>query len=143
MSTFTIEGGLRLKGSIEPQGAKNEALQILCATLLTNEKVTINNIPDIRDVNKLIDLIGDIGVEVERENRNKVSFTAKNINSDFLSSREYLELSSALRGSVMLLGPLLARTGSASMPKPGGDKIGRRRVDTHFTGFDRFQFRQR
>lgn len=137
MSTFTIEGGLRLKGSIEPQGAKNEALQILCAALLTEEKITINNIPDIRDVNKLIDLISDIGVEVIRESRSKVSFFAKNINGDFLKSQDYINLSSALRGSVMLLGPLLARTGSASMPKPGGDKIGRRRVDTHFTGFEK------
>ncbi|MDX2414038.1 MAG: UDP-N-acetylglucosamine 1-carboxyvinyltransferase [Bacteroidales bacterium] len=137
MSTFIIEGGYRLKGSIEPQGAKNEALQILCATLLTKDKVCINNIPDIRDVNKLIDLIGDIGVKVDRANRNKVTLCAENINSDFLKTKEYTELSSALRGSVMLLGPLLAREGSASMPKPGGDKIGRRRVDTHFTGFEK------
>ncbi len=135
MSTFVIEGGRKLSGSIEPQGAKNEALQIICATLLTSEKVTINNLPDIRDVNKLIDLIADMGVEVRRETRNIVSFKAAAIDNKFLQSQDYFQKSSALRGSVMLLGPLLARQGYANMPKPGGDKIGRRRVDTHFTGF--------
>jgi UDP-N-acetylglucosamine 1-carboxyvinyltransferase len=137
MSTFVIEGGKRLSGSIEPQGAKNEALQIISASLLTSEKVTINNIPDIRDVNKLIELLMEIGVDVRRETRNCVSLTAANINKDFLNSPEYIQLSSSLRGSVMLIGPLLAREGSATMPKPGGDKIGRRRVDTHFAGFSK------
>lgn len=135
MSTFVIEGGRKLSGSIEPQGAKNEALQIICAALLTSEKVTINNLPDIRDVNKLIDLIAEMGVEVRREARNIVSFKAAAIDNKFLQSHDYIQKSSALRGSVMLLGPLLAREGYANMPKPGGDKIGRRRVDTHFTGF--------
>ena len=135
MSTFVIEGGHRLSGSIEPQGAKNEALQVICATLLTTEKVTINNIPDIRDVNRLIDLVSEIGVEVSRHSASSCSFRADKIDTDFLQTEEYIAKSSALRGSVMLIGPLLARTGKASMPKPGGDKIGRRRVDTHFTGF--------
>ncbi len=137
MSTFVIEGGRKLSGNIEPQGAKNEALQVICAVLLTSEKVTIHNIPDIRDVNRLIDLIADIGVEVRRETHSSVSFKATSIDDKFLQSPEYIQLSSSLRGSVMLLGPLLARQGFATMPKPGGDKIGRRRVDTHFTGFSK------
>lgn len=137
MSTFVIEGGRKLSGNIEPQGAKNEALQIICAALLTCEKVTINNLPDIRDVNKLIDLIAEMGVEVRRETRSIVSFKATAIDNKFLQSQDYIQKSSALRGSVMLLGPLLAREGYANMPKPGGDKIGRRRVDTHFTGFSK------
>ena len=137
MSTFVIEGGTKLSGSIEPQGAKNEALQIICATLLTEEQVTINNLPDIRDVNKLIDLIAEMGVEIRRETSSSVSFKAARINSSFLKTPDYIGKSSALRGSVMLMGPLLAREGRASMPKPGGDKIGRRRVDTHFAGFEK------
>lgn len=137
MSTFIIEGGKRLAGSIEPQGAKNEALQIICAVVLTSEQVTINNIPDIRDVNKLIDLLIEMGVEVRRETRSCISFKADKIDKKYLQSQEYIQKSSLLRGSVMLLGPLLAREGKATMPKPGGDKIGRRRMDTHFTGFSK------
>ncbi|MEE4115246.1 MAG: UDP-N-acetylglucosamine 1-carboxyvinyltransferase [Marinilabiliaceae bacterium] len=137
MSTFVIEGGLRLNGSIEPQGAKNEALQIICACLLTSEEVNIYNLPDIRDVNKLIDLIADMGVEIIRKSRHSIKVRAINLDKSFLNTSEYIERSSALRGSVMLMGPLLAREGTASMPKPGGDKIGRRRVDTHFTGFEK------
>ena len=135
MSSFRIRGGKQLKGEIIPQGAKNEALQILCAVLLTEEPVTINNIPDIRDVNKLIELIGDLGCTVERLGKGSVRFTAKTINLDFLQTADYRAKAAALRGSVMLLGPILARFGEANIPKPGGDKIGRRRLDTHFLGF--------
>lgn len=137
MSSFVIKGGKKLKGEIHPQGAKNEALQILCAVLLTPEKVTINNIPNIRDVIKLIDLIESIGVKVEKINESSYSFTAKNINFDYLHSEEYSEKSTSLRGSIMMIGPLLARFGKGYIPKPGGDKIGRRRVDTHFIGFEK------
>ena len=135
MSSFRIRGGKRLKGEIVPQGAKNEALQILCAVLLTEEPVTINNIPDIRDVNKLIELIGDLGCTVEHLGKGTVRFTAKNIDLNFLQTDDYRKKAAALRGSVMLLGPILARFGEANIPKPGGDKIGRRRLDTHFLGF--------
>ncbi|MFM7194447.1 MAG: UDP-N-acetylglucosamine 1-carboxyvinyltransferase [Bacteroidota bacterium] len=135
MSSFRIRGGKRLKGEIVPQGAKNEALQILCAVLLTEEPVTINNIPDIRDVNKLIELIGDLGCTVEHLGKGSVRFTAKKINLEFLQTEDYRKKAAALRGSVMLLGPILARFGEANIPKPGGDKIGRRRLDTHFLGF--------
>ena len=135
MSSFRIKGGLKLKGEIHPQGAKNEALQILCAPLLTAEPVTIHNIPDIIDVNKLIELLGDLGCKVEKLGKGSYRFTAANVNTAYLSSDEYRKKASALRGSVMLLGPILARFGSASIPKPGGDKIGRRRLDTHFLGF--------
>ncbi|MDT8400138.1 MAG: UDP-N-acetylglucosamine 1-carboxyvinyltransferase [Bacteroidales bacterium] len=135
MSKFIVEGGRKLKGKIQPQGAKNEALQVICATLLTSEKVIINNIPDIRDVNKLIELLTSLGSHVEKLKEGTYSFQAANLNLDYLESPEYIIQSSALRGSVMILGPLLARYGKASMPNPGGDKIGRRKVDTHLTGF--------
>jgi UDP-N-acetylglucosamine 1-carboxyvinyltransferase len=135
MTSFKIKGGTRLKGEIIPQGAKNEALQVLCAPLLTAEPVTIHNIPDILDVNKLIELIGDLGCKVEKLGTGSYRFTASNINIDYLKTKEYRKKAAALRGSVMLLGPILARFGEANIPKPGGDKIGRRRLDTHFLGF--------
>ncbi len=135
MSSFRIKGGIKLKGDIHPQGAKNEALQVLCAPLLTAEPVTIHNIPDIIDVNKLIELLGDLGCKVEKLKKGSYRFTASNVNTEYLKSEEYRKKAGALRGSVMLLGPILARFGSASIPKPGGDKIGRRRLDTHFLGF--------
>ncbi|HYW95038.1 MAG TPA: UDP-N-acetylglucosamine 1-carboxyvinyltransferase [Bacteroidales bacterium] len=135
MSSFRIEGGHRLKGEIIPQGAKNEALQILCATLLTPDTVTISNIPDIRDVNKLIELLGDIGVEIVKKDQNTYSFKAAHVDISYLQSDDFKEKSATLRGSVMIVGPLLGRFGEAYIPKPGGDKIGRRRLDTHFTGF--------
>ena len=135
MSSFRIRGGNRLRGEIIPQGAKNEALQILCAVLLTDQPVTIHNIPDIRDVNKLIELIGSLGCKTEFLEKGTVRFTASAINLEYLQSDDYRAKASALRGSVMLLGPILARFGEANIPKPGGDKIGRRRLDTHFLGF--------
>jgi UDP-N-acetylglucosamine 1-carboxyvinyltransferase len=135
MSSFRIEGGHKLSGEITPQGAKNEALQILCATLLTSEPVTISNIPNIRDVKKLIELLNDMGVRVEKHSPNKYTFTAAKINLKYLETSDFYEKSTALRGSVMIVGPLLARYGKAFIPKPGGDKIGRRRLDTHFIGF--------
>jgi len=144
MSSFVIRGGIQLKGDITPQGAKNEALQIISAVLLTPEKVTIHNIPNIRDVNKLIDLIESIGVKVEKLNESSYAFTAKEIDFDYLKTEEYREKSISLRGSIMMIGPLLTRFGKGYIPKPGGDKIGRRRVDTHFIGFEklgaRFEF---
>lgn len=135
MSSFRIKGGNRLKGEIIPQGAKNEALQILCAVLLTSEPVTVHNIPDIVDVNKLIELLGDLGCKVERLDKQSYRFTATSINIKHLETESYRKKAAALRGSVMLLGPILSRYGKASIPKPGGDKIGRRRLDTHFIGF--------
>ncbi|MFM7488505.1 MAG: UDP-N-acetylglucosamine 1-carboxyvinyltransferase [Cytophagales bacterium] len=135
MSSFKIKGGIKLKGEIIPQGAKNEALQVLCAPLLTAAPVTIHNVPDIVDVNKLIELIGDLGCKVEKLGRGSFRFTAVNINTSFLKTDAYRKKAAALRGSVMLLGPILARYGEANIPKPGGDKIGRRRLDTHFIGF--------
>ncbi len=135
--TFEVTGGTQLKGEITPQGAKNEALQILCAVLLTPETVTIHNIPNIRDVNKLIELLADLGVEVQKLSESSYSFTAKNVNMDFLETPAFRQKAAALRGSIMILGPLLARFGKAKMPKPGGDKIGRRRLDTHFLGFQK------
>jgi UDP-N-acetylglucosamine 1-carboxyvinyltransferase len=135
MSSFRIQGGKKLSGEITPQGAKNEALQIVCAVLLTEESVVIHNIPDIRDVNKLIELVADLGCTVEKISKGSYKFTAKNINLNFLKSDDYRAKAAALRGSVMLLGPILARYGEANIPKPGGDKIGRRRLDTHFIGF--------
>ena len=144
MGTFIVQGGKPLKGEIIPQGAKNEALQVICAVLLTSEKVTIKNIPDISDVNKLIELIGCMGVNVTRESESVTSFEAVNVNLDYLQTGEFRAQSSSLRGSIMIVGPLLARFGKAFIPKPGGDKIGRRRVDTHFIGFQklgaRFEF---
>ncbi len=137
MSIFRIKGGKKLKGEITPQGAKNEALQIISAVLLTDQPVTIHNIPDIRDVNKLIELVGDLGCKVEKLNEGAYRFTAEKINTHFLETDEYRSKAAALRGSVMLLGPILARFGKASIPKPGGDKIGRRRLDTHFIGFQK------
>ncbi len=135
MGTFKIEGGHKLHGEITPQGAKNEALQILCAVLLTPESVTINNIPDIVDVNKLIALLQDLGVKVQKENKGTYSFKADEVNLDYLQSQQFKKDGSGLRGSIMLVGPLLARFGQGYIPKPGGDKIGRRRLDTHFEGF--------
>lgn len=135
MSSFRIKGGKKLSGEIIPQGAKNEALQIICATLLTEQPMTIHNIPDILDVNKLIALVGDLGCTVEKIKHGSYTFTAKNINLNFLKTDDYRAKAAALRGSVMLLGPILARFGEANIPKPGGDKIGRRRLDTHFIGF--------
>ncbi len=137
MNTFKIEGRKSLRGEIIPQGAKNEALQIICATLLSADPITINKVPDIRDVNKLIELVASLGVKVEKLGEESYRFTAANIHVDFLESDAYREKAASLRGSVMLLGPILARYGKASIPKPGGDKIGRRRLDTHFIGFQK------
>lgn len=137
MSAFEIIGGQKLKGEIIPQGAKNEALQILCAVLLTPEKVTISNIPDIVDVNKLIALLGDLGVKVEKINADTYTFQADNVNIDYLNSPEFKKKGGGLRGSIMIIGPLLSRFGKGYIPKPGGDKIGRRRLDTHFIGFQK------
>lgn len=136
MATFRVEGGHRLKGELVPQGAKNEALQILSAVLLTSEEVIVENVPDILDVNKLIELLADLGVKVEKLSKDKYSFCAADIDLKFLETSEFCKKSAALRGSVMLSGPLLARFGFAYMPKPGGDKIGRRRLDTHLIGFE-------
>ena len=133
--TFVIEGGHRLHGTIIPQGAKNEALQILCATLLTTEQVTVYNLPDIQDVNNLIDILREMGVEVSRLQDGGWSFRATTLDEEFLCSPRYIKQSASLRGSIMLAGPLLARTGKALVPRPGGDRIGRRRLDTHFQGF--------
>jgi UDP-N-acetylglucosamine 1-carboxyvinyltransferase len=137
MNAFEIIGGKKLKGEIQPQGAKNEALQILSAVLLTDEKITISNIPDIQDVNKLIELLGDLGVEVERLSKDTYTFKAANINLDFFKSETFKRKGGSLRGSIMIVGPLLGRFGRAAIPKPGGDKIGRRRLDTHFLGFEK------
>ena len=137
MASFIIEGGHLLQGTITPQGAKNEALQVICATLLTEEKVIIHNIPDIRDVNNLIQLLRDIGVKVNRLSENSYSFQADELKLDYLESDEFVMKCAALRGSVLMIGPLLARMGKAIITKPGGDKIGRRRLDTHFLGFEK------
>ncbi|GAB5557310.1 MAG: UDP-N-acetylglucosamine 1-carboxyvinyltransferase [Schleiferiaceae bacterium] len=137
MGTFQITGGKALKGELVPQGAKNEALQILCAVLLTKEKVTISNIPNIRDVNKLIDILEDLGVAIQKKGKGSYVFQAKDVNLDYLHSDEFRVKGASLRGSIMIVGPLLARFGKGYIPKPGGDKIGRRRLDTHFIGFER------
>ncbi len=137
MSSFKIEGGYKLYGDLEPQGAKNEALQIICATLLTAEKTVVKNIPEIRDVLKLIEILRGLGVEVERIKKGEYSFDASKINIDFLKSPEYAKQAAVLRGSIMIIGPLLARFGKGFIPQPGGDKIGRRRVDTHFIGLQK------
>ena len=137
MATFKIEGGHLLSGTITPQGAKNEALQVICATLLTNEPVTISNIPNIRDVNNLILLLKDVGVKVLPGNPGTYTFQADQLNMQFLESDRFVERCSQLRGSVLMIGPLLARMGKAIIAKPGGDKIGRRRLDTHFLGFQK------
>jgi len=134
MGTFQIEGGHQLKGSIQPQGAKNEALQILCAVLLTPEKVIINNIPDIVDVNKLIDILSNLGVKIQKLGKGKYSFISDELNLDYLESERFKKEGGGLRGSIMIVGPLLARFGKGYIPRPGGDKIGRRRLDTHFEG---------
>ncbi|MFS4455582.1 UDP-N-acetylglucosamine 1-carboxyvinyltransferase [Maribacter sp. 2304DJ31-5] len=135
MGTFRIEGGHRLSGEITPQGAKNEALQILCAVLLTSEEVTINNIPDIVDVNKLISLLENLGVTIHKKKKGSYVFKADDVNLEYLQSDQFKQDGRGLRGSIMLVGPLLARFGKGYIPKPGGDKIGRRRLDTHFEGF--------
>jgi UDP-N-acetylglucosamine 1-carboxyvinyltransferase len=135
MATFVIEGGHKLSGDITPQGAKNEALQVICAVLLTKDKVTISNIPDIRDVNKLIYILGELGVKVENIKTDTYTFQANDLNLDYLESEKFKQDGSSLRGSIMIVGPLLARFGKGYIPRPGGDKIGRRRLDTHFEGF--------
>jgi UDP-N-acetylglucosamine 1-carboxyvinyltransferase len=137
MASFKIEGGHKLNGTITPQGAKNEVLQILCAVLLTPERVVINNVPDIIDVNKLIFILGQLGVKVEKLSRNSYAIQADEIKLDYLESEDFKRDGSSLRGSIMLVGPLLARFGRGYIPRPGGDKIGRRRLDTHFEGFIR------
>ena len=137
MSEFIVEGGCRLQGSIEPQGAKNEALQVICATLLTSEKVTISNLPDIADVNNLIELLTHLGVKTAYHDRHTCEFQADNVNLSYLHTEDFLKKAQALRGSVMIIGPLVARFGEAVLPKPGGDKIGRRRLDTHLIGLER------
>ena len=137
MSVFEIQGGYRLKGEIEPQGAKNEALQVICATLLTPETIVIKNIPNISDVNKLIDLLQNLGVKISKNNDLDNSFCASDIDLDYLITEDFKVRAAGLRGSVMILGPLLARFGKGYLPSPGGDKIGRRRLDTHFSGFQK------
>ena len=137
MSSFIIEGGRKLSGEIEPQGAKNEALQILCAVLLSPEKITINNLPDIVDINILIDLLSDLGVKIQKLSPISYTFQSDEINLDYLTSDEFKTKGTRIRGSIMIVGPLLARFGKGYIPKPGGDKIGRRRLDTHFIGFEK------
>jgi len=137
MATFKVQGGLKLKGDLHPQGAKNEALQVLCAVLLTPQEVIMENVPNIRDVNILISLLKDLNVKVNQIDEESYSFKADEINVDYLSSEDYKEKSSRIRGSIMIVGPLLARYGKGYIPRPGGDKIGRRRLDTHFIGFER------
>lgn len=136
-NSFEIVGGKRLKGEIIPQGAKNEALQIISAVLLTKEKITVSNVPDIKDVNKLIDLLSNLGVAVERLAKDTYTFQAENIKTEYFQTEEFKTKGGSLRGSIMIVGPLLARFGKASIPKPGGDKIGRRRLDTHFIGLEK------
>jgi len=137
MASFKIEGGHKLSGTITPQGAKNEVLQILCAVLLSPERIVVNNVPDIIDVNKLIFILGELGVKVEKLTRNSYAFQADEINLEYLESTDFKRDGSSLRGSIMIVGPLLARFGRGYIPRPGGDKIGRRRLDTHFEGFIR------
>jgi UDP-N-acetylglucosamine 1-carboxyvinyltransferase len=136
MATFKVKGGIKLKGNLHPQGAKNEALQVLCAVLLTPEEVRMENVPNIRDVNILIDLLRDLNVTVNQLDESTYTFKADNVDVDYLSSEDYKVKSSRIRGSIMIVGPLLARYGKGYIPKPGGDKIGRRRLDTHFIGFE-------
>jgi len=135
MGTFQIEGGHQLQGEIKPQGAKNEVLQILCAVLMTSEEVIINNIPDIRDVNKLIEILGNLGVKINKLGKGSYSFKADELDLEYLESEKFKNEGSSLRGSIMIVGPLLSRFGKGYIPRPGGDKIGRRRLDTHFEGF--------
>ncbi len=137
MATFKVKGGIKLKGDLHPQGAKNEALQVLCAVLLTPEEVIMEKVPNIRDVNILIDLLRDLNVTVKQINEETYSFKADNVDIDYLSSDDYKVKSSRIRGSIMIVGPLLARYGKGYIPRPGGDKIGRRRLDTHFIGFEK------
>ena len=137
MGSFKIQGGCRLSGEIVPQGAKNEAMQIICAALLTEEKVCITNLPDIRDINKLLDLIKNMGAVVNRTSPHEVSIEARNIDFGYFESGDFGREAAQLRGSLMIIGPLLARFGKAYMPKPGGDKIGRRRLDTHVIGLQK------
>jgi len=137
MSAFEVHGCKRLKGELYPEGAKNEALQVICATLLTEEKIKIYNIPEINDVVILIDLLKSLGVEIEKQGKSTYTFKADNIDINYLKTRDYLEKTTSLRGSVMIVGPLLARFGKGFLPKPGGDLIGRRRLDTHFIGFEK------
>src|SRR6478672_5241180 len=137
MSSFEVQGGIKLNGEIRPQGAKNEALQVISAVLLTAEKVTINNIPDITDVNLQIELLGELGVKIEKIAPNAYSFQADDIDIEYLHSSAFHKKSGRLRGSVMLAGPMLSRFKKAFIPKPGGDKIGRRRLDTHILGFEK------
>jgi UDP-N-acetylglucosamine 1-carboxyvinyltransferase len=137
MATFTIEGGWKLKGELEPQGAKNEALQIICATLLTSQDVFISNVPEISDVLKLIEILRNLGVEVDRIQKGIYRFNASTVNLDFMKTPDYTKKAASLRGSIMIIGPLLARFGKGLIPQPGGDKIGRRRVDTHFIGLQK------
>ena len=137
MTTFKVKGGIKLKGNLHPQGAKNEALQVLCAVLLTPEEVIMENVPNIRDVNILIDLLRDLNVNVKKIDETTYSFKADNVDIDYLSSDDYKTKSSRIRGSIMIVGPLLARFGKGFIPRPGGDKIGRRRLDTHFIGFEK------
>lgn len=137
MATFEVVGNQKLNGDIFPQGAKNEALQVLCAVLLTSEEIIIENIPEIRDVSKLIELLADLKVEVKKIDKGKYSFCAKNVDIDYLKTEKYAAQATALRGSIMIVGPLLGRFGIGYIPKPGGDKIGRRKLDTHFIGFQK------
>src|SRR5210317_2242427 len=137
MSSLRVKGGVKLSGEIRPQGAKNEALQVICATLLSESDVTISNIPDIIDVNKLIEILKNLGVKVEELDKGKFCFNAKDINLEYLNNGNFLKDAKSLRGSIMLVGPLLSRFGSASIPRPGGDKIGRRRLDTHFINLEK------
>lgn len=137
MATFEVTGGYHLSGEIHPQGAKNEALQVLCAVLLTSEEILIDNIPEIRDVTKLIELLADLGVEVKRLETGKYTFCAKNVDIEYLKTEKFAQQATTLRGSIMIVGPLLGRFGKGYIPKPGGDKIGRRKLDTHFIGFEK------
>lgn len=137
MGTFVVQGGKSLKGEITPQGAKNEALQVICAALLTSEEVTIKNIPNIQDVSNLIDLLGSLGVKIKKRSSCVTTFQSSNINLEYLRTNEFYDQSISMRGSIMIVGPLLARYGKALIPKPGGDKIGRRKLDTHFIGFQK------
>jgi UDP-N-acetylglucosamine 1-carboxyvinyltransferase len=137
MATFKVKGGIKLKGDLHPQGAKNEALQVLCAVLLTPNEVIMENVPNIRDVNILIDLLRDLNVTVIQINESTYRFKADKVDIDYLSSEDYKTKSSRIRGSIMIVGPLLARYGKGYIPRPGGDKIGRRRLDTHFIGFEK------
>ena len=137
MGKFKIVGGNKLHGSIVPQGAKNEAMQIICASLMTEEKVTITNLPNISDINNLINLLGDMGVCVDRVSANEVILQAKELDFSYFETKDFYDKATRLRGSVMILGPMLARFGKGFLPKPGGDKIGRRRLDTHVIGLQK------